>query len=56
MVGYGTPLPEKLSTVVLIIIIVGFGMPMLLIVISVVYVIAKKLKAKKATSSYGMIN
>lgn len=56
MVGYGTPVPDSLSTVVLTIIIVGFGTPVLLIVISIVYVIAKKLKAKKATSSYGMIN
>jgi len=56
VVGYGTPVPESLSTVVLIIIIVGFGAPMLLIVVSIVYIMIKKLKAKKATSSYGMIN
>lgn len=56
MVGYGSPVRESLSTVVLIIIIVGFGAPMLLILVSIVYVIARKLKANKATSSYGIIN
>lgn len=56
MVGYGRPGYDSLSTVVLIIIFVGFGAPMLLIVISIVYIIVKKIKAKKTTTSYGMIN
>ena len=56
MVGYGSPVFDSFSTVVWIIIFVGFGTPMLLIVITIVYVIVKKIKARKATSSYGMIN
>lgn len=56
MVAYGTPIPEKLSLVVWVIIIVGFGIPMLLIIVSVVFVITRKLRAKKATSSYSIIN
>ncbi|KAL9987170.1 hypothetical protein ACROYT_G001428 [Oculina patagonica] len=56
MVGYGRPEFDSFSTVVLIIIFVGFGTPMLLIVITIVYLIVKKIKARKATSSYGMIN
>ena len=56
VVGYGTPLPERLSTGVLIIIIVGFGTPILLIILAVVYVIARKLRVKKAASSYSIIN
>ena len=56
MVGYGRPGYDSFSTVVLVIIFVGFGAPMLLIVISIVYIIVKKIKAKKTTTSYGMIN
>lgn len=56
VVAYGTPIPEKLSLGVLIIIIVGFGVPMLLIIVSVVFVITRKLRVKKATSSYSIIN
>lgn len=56
VVAYGTPIPEKLSFVVWVIIIVGFGIPMLLIIVSVVFVITRKLRAKKATSSYSIIN
>jgi len=57
MVGYGRPeLHDSFSTLVWVIIFVGFGAPMLLIVISIVYIIVKKIKAKKTTTSYGMIN
>lgn len=56
MVGYGRPGYDSFSTVVLIIIFVGFGAPMLLIVVSIVYIIVKRIKAKKTTTSYGMIN
>lgn len=56
VVGYGRPLSDHFSPVVLIIIIVGFGAPLLLIFVTVVYIIVKRFKAKKAASSYGIIN
>lgn len=56
MVGYGKPEYDSFSMVVWIIIFVGFGAPMLLIVISIVYIIVKKIKAKKTTTTDGMIN
>lgn len=56
MVGYGIPVVDSFSTLVWIIIFAGFGTPMLLIVIAIVYIIVKKIKARKATSSYGLIN
>ena len=56
MVGYGRPEYDSFSTLVWIIIFVGFGAPMLLIVISIVYIIVKKIKANQTTTSYGMIN
>ena len=56
MVGYGSPVKDTFSTLVWIIIFVGFGTPMLLIVISIIYIIVKRIKARKATSSYGIIN
>lgn len=56
MVGYGRPEYDFFSTLVWIVIFVGFGAPMLLIVISIVYIIVKKIKAKQTTTSYGMIN
>lgn len=56
MVGYGRPLFDSFSTVVWIIIFVGFGTPVLLILITIIYIIVTKMKARKATSSYGIIN
>ena len=54
--GYGTPASESFSAVVWIIIFVGFGAPMLAIIIAVVYIIVKKLKRRRLSSSYGQIN
>lgn len=56
MVGYGRLEYDFFFIVVLIIIFVGFGVLMFFIVVSIVYIIVKKIKVKKIIMLYGMIN
>lgn len=56
MVGYGRLGYDFFFIVVLIIIFVGFGVLMFFIVVSIVYIIVKRIKVKKIIMLYGMIN